>query len=60
MVTEKSCNPSEWRVDLPQENVEPVKQVHMNIYQSNTYRKDLSWPHSDDEPRIQEKQQVKD
>ena len=31
-----------------------------NIYQSNTYRKDLSWPHFDDEPRVQEKQQVKD
>ena len=30
------------------------------FYQNNTYRKDLSWPHFDDEPRIQEKQQVKD
>ena len=29
-----------------------------NIYQRNTYRKDLSWPHLDDEPRVQEKQQV--
>ena len=28
----------------------------LNIYQSNTYRKDLSWPHFDDEPRVQEKQ----
>ena len=27
---------------------------------SNTYRKDLSWPHFDNEPRVQEKQQVKD
>ena len=26
---------------------------------SNTYKKDLSWPHFHDEPRIQEKQQVK-
>ena len=32
----------------------------MKIYQSNTYRKDLSWLHFDDEPRVQEKQQVKD
>ena len=27
---------------------------------SNIYRKDLSWPHFHDEPRVQEKQQVKD
>ena len=40
--------------------VEPVEPVLKNIYQSNTYRKDLGWPHVDDEPRVQEKQQVKD
>ena len=40
--------------------MEPVEPVLKNIYQSNTYRKDLSWPHFDDEPRFQEKQQVKD
>ena len=40
--------------------VEPVEPVMRNIYQSNTYRKDLSWPHFNDEPRVQEKQQVKD
>ena len=40
--------------------VEPVEPVMRGIYQSNTYRKDLSWPHIDDEPRAQEKQQVKD
>ena len=27
-------------------------------HQSNTYRKDLSWLHFDDEPRVQKKQQV--
>ena len=32
----------------------------MNIYQSNTYRKDFSWLHFDDELRVQESQQVKD
>ena len=32
----------------------------MNIYQSNTYRKDLSWLHFDNEPRVQERQQQKD
>ena len=26
----------------------------------NTYRKDLTWPHFDNEPRVQKKQQVKD
>ena len=34
-------------------------QLSQNIYQSNTYRRDLSWPHFNDEPRFQEKQQVK-
>ena len=32
----------------------------MNIYQSNTYRKDLYWLHFDNEPRAQDSQQVKD
>ena len=30
------------------------------MYQSNTYRKDLSWLHFNKEPRVQEKQQLKD
>ena len=37
-----------------------VEPLLMNIYQSNTYRKDLRWPHFDDEPRVQEKHQMKD
>ena len=40
--------------------VELVEPVQMNIYQSNTYRKELSWLHFDDETRVQERQQVKD
>ena len=36
--------------------VEPVEPVLKNIYQRNTYRKDLSWPHFNDEPGVQEKQ----
>ena len=40
--------------------VEPAEPVLKNIYQSNTYKKDLSWPHFDDEPRVPENQQVKD
>ena len=32
----------------------------MNIYQSNTYRKDLSWLDFYDDPGIQESQQVLD
>ena len=62
MVTEKSCNQSEKRVDLPREKgsgTEPVEPVLKNIYERNTYRKDLSWPHFNNEPRIQGKQQVK-
>ena len=41
------------------EEVEPVKSVQMNIKQSNTYRKDFSWPDLDDKRRVQKKQQVK-
>ena len=40
--------------------MEPVEPVQMIIYQSNTYRNDLSWPHLDDDPRVQQRQQVKD
>ena len=39
--------------------MEPVEPVQMNIYQSNTYRRDLSWLHFNNEPRFQERQQVK-
>ena len=45
-----------WKI----KRVKPVEPVQMNIYQSNTYRKDVSLLHVDDEPRVQEKQQVKD
>ena len=37
-----------------------MERVLKNIYQSITYRKDLSWPRFDDEPRVQENQQVKE
>ena len=40
--------------------MELVEPVPKNIHQSNIYKKDLSGPDFDDEPRIQEKQQVKD
>ena len=48
------------RPPLRKKEVEPAEPVLKNINQSNTYRKDLSWPHFNDEPRVQEKQQVKD
>ena len=41
-------------------NSEPVEPVPMNICQSNTYRKDLSWLNFDNEPKVQERQQEKD
>ena len=47
-------------VSHEKKEVEPLEPVLRNIYQSNTYTKDLKWPHFDDEPRVQEKQQVKD
>ena len=37
-----------------------LKPVLKNIYQNNTFRKDLSWPHFDNEPRVEEMHQVKD
>ena len=40
--------------------VKPLEPAEMIIYQSNTYRKDLSWLYFDDEPRVQERQQKKD
>ena len=40
--------------------MKPVDSVEMNIYQSNIYRKDLSWLYFDDVPRGQKKKQVKD
>ena len=40
--------------------MEAVESIQMNIYQSNNYRKDLSWLHFDNELRNQEKQQVKE
>ena len=38
------------------EEVELIQPAEMNIYQSNPYRKDLSWLiHFDDEPVLQSK-----
>ena len=44
----------------PTKEVEPIQPVQMNTYQRNTYRKDLSWLHFDNNPGVQERQQVKD
>ena len=40
--------------------MEQVEQVEMKIYQGNTYGKDLSRLHVDDEPRVQDRQHVKE
>ena len=48
------------RPSLEKKEVEPIEPVQMNIYQSNTYLKDLGWLHFDNEPRVQERQQGKD
>ena len=61
MVTENyAIYQNNGKASLENKEVEPVEPVQTNIYQSNTYRKDLSWLHFDDEPRVQERQQVKD
>ena len=40
--------------------MELVEPVQMNIYQSHTYRKDLTWLHFDDKLKVPERQQVKE
>ena len=45
---------------LKNKEVQPAEPVHLNIYQSNTYRKDLSWLYFNNEPMVQKRQQVKD
>ena len=47
------------QTSLQYKKVEPVDSVQMNIYQIDTCRKDLSWLHSNDVPRFQERQHVK-
>ena len=42
------------RPSLKNKEVEPVEPVDMNIYQSNTYQKDLSWLHLDNEHPLDE------
>ena len=42
------------------QEVEPVEPNQTNIYQTNTFRKNVSRLNFDDEPRVQEWQQVKD
>ena len=40
--------------------MELVEPVRINIYESSSYKKDLSWLNFHDEPRVQDRQQVKD
>ena len=58
-ILETSRNGDE-STSLEKKEVEPIELVLKNIYQSNTYRKDLSWSYFENEPRVQEKQQVRD
>ena len=44
----------------PHKVMKPVQPVQMNIYKSNTDTIDLGWLHFDEEPKVQEKQQVLD
>ena len=45
---------------IENKEMEPAEIVQMNIYQSNTYRKNLSWLYFNNEPWVQKSQQVKD
>ena len=51
-----TCRPS----SRENKEVEPIEPVQLNTYKSNTCRKDLSWLHFNNEPRVQERQQVKE
>ena len=53
MLTENAIQQNNVQTSIENKEVEPVEPVQMNIYQSNTYRKDLSRLHFDDEPRVQ-------
>ena len=59
MVTEKSRNLLEWASHESKE-VESIHPVQMNLYHSNTQRKNLDYLHFEVEPRVQEKQQIQD
>lgn len=37
---------------------EPIQTITMKTFQSKIYKTDKNWPRIDDEPRVQEKQQV--
>ena len=61
MVTENhAIDLNNEQISLENKKAEPTESVQMNIHQSNTYRKELSWLHFHDELRAQERQQVKD
>ena len=48
------------KTSLENKEVELAEPVQMNICQTNTYGKDLSWLYFDDEPRVQQRQQLMD
>ena len=48
------------RPPMRKKEVEQAEPVQFNFCKSNTYRKDLSWLHFDDEPRAQERYKIKD
>ena len=52
MVTESAVYQNNQWTYLENKDVEPHEPIQMNIYQVNTYRKDLSWLHFIDESRV--------
>ena len=51
------CQDNE-QTSLEKKEVEQTEPVLKNIYQTNTYKKGLSWPHFDDETWIQRKKEA--
>ena len=60
LVTFKNGDTKIMQSIIENKEMEPAETVQMNIYQSNTYRKNLSWLYFNNEPWVQKSQQVKD
>ena len=59
LVTSRNCDKKKYatyqskeQTSFKKKEVEPAEPVQMNIYQSNTYRKDLNYLHFDNEPKV--------
>ena len=57
MVTNYAIYENNEQISHENNVTEPVHPIHMNFYQSYIYRKDLSWLHFYNGPRVQKRHQ---